>query len=218
MTVEKDYQEELDKYLGPEYISFRSTGYAEEAYIEGWVAVQMANRIFGYNGWSSEIKSFSIVDIEENIDKRYTALVNAHVRVTLSNGVYREDLGCGIVENIKGKSKALQKAHKIAVTDALKRALKQFGNALGSCCNDKQYINTVKRMKKTPANGFSESDIIRPQRCTSKHIQSKDSKDKAYARRKESTKRNMNNNKALKSEEESNLAVPNIEDIVSSDI
>ncbi len=35
------------------------------------------------------------------------------------------------------------KAKKEAVTDGLKRALKSFGNALGNCLNDKDYLRVL---------------------------------------------------------------------------
>ena len=49
----------------------------------------------------------------------------------LKDGTFHEDVGVGIGEN-KKKADAQQKAMKEAVTDARKRALKTFGNLLGS--------------------------------------------------------------------------------------
>ena len=44
---------------------------------------------------------------------------------------------------------SIEKARKEAVTDALKRALKSFGNILGNCLNDKDYLKMVGAMDKT---------------------------------------------------------------------
>lgn len=41
--------------------------------------------------------------------KRWNCGVSAVVRVTLKDGVYHEDIGYGVAENIKGKGTALDK-------------------------------------------------------------------------------------------------------------
>lgn len=57
----EDIQTKLDKKLGPEYISKRvGFGTSRIAYIEGWRVINLANQIFGYNGWSTEVKSVVI--------------------------------------------------------------------------------------------------------------------------------------------------------------
>lgn len=50
----------LNKPLGPEYLSYRSGSFGRLTYITGGVAVQLANEIFGFDGWSSEIKDTTI--------------------------------------------------------------------------------------------------------------------------------------------------------------
>ncbi|KAI5133966.1 DNA repair and recombination protein RAD52 [Nematocida ausubeli] len=156
-----DIKQELERQLGPEYISFRNCGYTEEPYIEGWTAVQMANRIFGYNGWSSQVLSVQTVDAEDLPDNRSTISAQAHIRITLKDGIIREDIGFGVAERVNGKGKAIKQAYKSAVTDGIKRALKQFGRAMGSCCNDKNYIRQIRKIRKidTP---IKESELIRP--------------------------------------------------------
>ena len=71
--------------------------------------------------------------------------VASTVRVTLQDGSYREDVGYGLCENLKSKGDALEKARKSSVTDALKRALKHFGNSLGNCLHSKDYLSKIKR-------------------------------------------------------------------------
>jgi len=82
------------------------------------------------------------------------------VRVTLRDGTYHEDLGYGHIENCKGKATAFEKAKKEGTTDALKRALRHFGNVLGNCIYDKSYLEKVTRMKVQPAK-FDESNLHR---------------------------------------------------------
>ncbi len=64
----------------------------------------------------------------------------AQVRVQLKDGAFHEDIGYGVSEGMRSKALSIEKARKEAVTDGLKRALKSFGNALGNCINDKDYL------------------------------------------------------------------------------
>lgn len=139
-------QKQLEKKLGNEFLSIR-TGYGSVrlTYVEGWKIIELANNIFGFDGWSSEIRSLTeeYVDVSgDKVNVGYSCVC----RVTLKNGSYREDIGFGSAENQKIKAMAIQKAKKEAATDALKRALRQFGNALGNCCYDKEYIRSVQKM------------------------------------------------------------------------
>lgn len=49
---------------------------------------------------------------------------------------------------MRSKALSLEKARKEAVTDGLKRALKSFGNALGNCLSDKDYVRHVASLPK----------------------------------------------------------------------
>ncbi|XP_043396362.1 DNA repair protein RAD52 homolog isoform X6 [Chelonia mydas] len=62
------------------------------------------------------------------------------------DGSYHEDVGYGVSEGLKSKALSLEKARKEAVTDGLKRALKCFGNALGNCILDKDYLRSVNKL------------------------------------------------------------------------
>ncbi len=72
------------------------------------------------------------------------------VRVTLRDGTFHEDIGYGHMENCKGKAAAFEKAKKEGTTDALKRALRNFGNVLGNCIYDKEYLKNVVKVKAVP--------------------------------------------------------------------
>ena len=56
------------------------------------------------------------------------------------------------MENAKGKAQAFEKAKKEATTDALKRALRSFGNLLGNCVYDKDYLQRVTKVKAQPVH------------------------------------------------------------------
>ncbi|EPR80045.1 RAD52 protein [Spraguea lophii 42_110] len=149
----------LDKRLSPEYISYRRAwGETEVAYIEGWSAIAIANKIFGYNGWSSTIKEIKIDFIEE-VNKKFIISVSCIVTITLKDGTQREDVGCGSSES-KNKIIGIEKAKKEAATDAIKRTLRQFGNALGNCCYDKEYLAFIKKNRKQTKPKFNSNDLL----------------------------------------------------------
>lgn len=63
-----------------------------------------------------------------------------------------QDIGYGHIENCKGKAAAFEKAKKEGTTDALKRTLRTFGNVLGNCIYDKEYLSKVVKIKATPVS------------------------------------------------------------------
>lgn len=68
-----------------------------------------------------------------------------------------QDIGYGHIENCKGKAPAFEKAKKEAATDGLKRALRTFGNVLGNCLYDKEYLVKVKTVKSAPLKWDAEN-------------------------------------------------------------
>ena len=52
-------------------------------------------------------------------------------------------------------TRLLTQAKKTAVTDATKRALRLFGDLLGNCLYDKNYLSKLKGMSKNPVGHFS---------------------------------------------------------------
>lgn len=142
-------QSRLDKQLGPEYISTRpGAGGGKVHYLAAEKVINLANEVFGFNGWSSAIQNVQIDFVDENTTNgKITLGLSTIVRVTLRDGTYHEDIGYGHIENCKGKAAAFEKAKKEAATDALKRALRNFGNVLGNCLYDKDYLGRVTKIK-----------------------------------------------------------------------
>lgn len=64
--------------------------------------------------------------------------------------MHLQDVGYGHIENCKGKAAAFEKAKKEGTTDALKRTLRTFGNVLGNCIYDKDYLSKVTKVKAVP--------------------------------------------------------------------
>ncbi len=114
----------------------KAFGSVQLSYIEGHYAIDEANRIFGYGGWSMEVTELVCLGEEEPEKKAKKAHYRATVRVTVGT-IVRQDVGYG---NGSDKSSALaahELACKEAVTDAMKRALRTFGNRFGNSLYEK---------------------------------------------------------------------------------
>lgn len=152
-------QSRLDKQLGPEYISTRpGAGGGKVHYLAAEKVINLANEVFGFNGWSSGIQNVQIDFVDENPQNgKITLGLSTIVRVSLKDGTYHEDIGYGHIENCKGKAAAFEKAKKEAATDALKRALRTFGNVLGNCLYDKDYLQKITKVKSGPSRWDPEN-------------------------------------------------------------
>lgn len=146
-------QSRLEKQLGPEYISTRpGAGGGKVHYLAAEKVINLANEVFGFNGWSSSIQNVQIDFVDEHpTTQRINLGLSTIVRVTLKDGSFHEDIGYGHCENVKGKAAAFEKAKKEAATDAMKRALRNFGNVLGNCLYDKDYLSRITKVKVQPS-------------------------------------------------------------------
>ncbi|KID71652.1 DNA repair and recombination protein rhm52, partial [Metarhizium hybridum] len=153
----------LDKQLGPEYISSRSgPGGSRVHYLTAEKVIGLANEVFGFNGWSSSIQNIQVDFADENPQTQRVSIgLSVIVRVTLRDGTYHEDIGYGSIENAKGKAMAFEKAKKEGTTDGLKRALRSFGNVLGNCIYDADYVKQVTKVKAQPVKKFDQDNLHR---------------------------------------------------------
>ena len=97
--------------------------------------ITLANEVFGFNGWSSQIISLATdfvsppvfllhmnhsrtgllihdyltMQCDETSPGRYSVGVSAIIRVTLRDGTFHEDTGFGGGDNLKGKGSSLDK-------------------------------------------------------------------------------------------------------------
>ncbi|RXN00406.1 DNA repair protein RAD52-like [Acipenser ruthenus] len=133
---------------------------SQVCYIEGHKVIGLANEMFGYNGWSHSITQQN-VDFVDLINGRFHVGVSAFVKVQLKDGSFHEDVGYGVSEGLKSKALSLEKARKEAVTDGLKRSLKCFGNALGNCILNKEYLMAINKIPKQPPAPLDPSETKR---------------------------------------------------------
>jgi len=151
----------LEHKLGSEHIAIRPGASGSKfVYVESWKAIELANSIFGFDGWSSQIVDITPDFIEEVAGGKFRVGVTAVVKVMLKDGTFHEDVGYGICED-KRKGTAIENAKKEAVSDARKRALRVFGNALGNCVYDKEHIKKVKGKVKGAATSTVSYDKLR---------------------------------------------------------
>jgi hypothetical protein len=136
----------LDRAL----VSSREQGRSKVNYLQSWVVISEANRIFGFDGWQRQtLFSRCIAQAERLIGARGTGREQksgwgvtyiARVRITVCVGsqglLIREGTGAG-----HGIDTDLGLAHESAIkeaeTDAMKRALMTFGNPFGLALYDK---------------------------------------------------------------------------------
>ncbi|GAA5874192.1 hypothetical protein JCM3774_006760 [Rhodotorula dairenensis] len=155
----------LNKTLGADYIASRQGGGGSKLnYLEGWRAINLANDVFGFNGWFTDIKYLEADFVDyDPASERWHVGVTAIVRVRLQDGASHEDVGYGKMENCRSKGEALDKSKKEAVTDGLKRALRHFGKLLGNCLYDKHYLEHIKNVK-APKPKLDWDAMYKPER------------------------------------------------------
>lgn len=92
-------QARLDKKLGPEYISSRPGAAGQRVhYLSADKCINLANEVFGFNGWSSSIQNIQIDFVEESPNTGKISLgLSVIVRVTLKDGTYHE-VGITVLE------------------------------------------------------------------------------------------------------------------------
>ncbi|KAI8867419.1 hypothetical protein GQ42DRAFT_164802 [Ramicandelaber brevisporus] len=152
----------LRRRLGPEMLASRpAPGGQKLMYLESFRVFNLANDIFGFDGWSSRIMCMRDDFCDMNQNGNHNIGISCIVRVTLANGSFREDVGFGSIENVKSKALGFEKAKKEAVTDATKRCLRMFGDALGNCLYDKNYLRQIIKVKAIPLPDMDEKMLIR---------------------------------------------------------
>lgn len=118
-------------------------------YMSGDGVSRTLNEIFGYEGWSLDIKSASQTGKEQDKRGRWQVSYLAHVRITLTtSGTYKEDMGAGDSSD-NNLQTAVAHALKASITDALKRTARHFGDKLGNSLYDSDFA-----INKAPTNIF----------------------------------------------------------------
>ena len=128
---------ELAKPLAEGLVEYRKgSGGKQFAYIRGYHIIEQANRIFGFGNWGYSVVSppelieGQVVDEDTGEIKRSWKAYRAIVEVRVGQTHPRTDVGFTILATEQPESHST--AMKGAVTDALKRALRTYGDQFGN--------------------------------------------------------------------------------------
>jgi DNA repair and recombination protein RAD52 len=157
MTFTNAQIELLTAPLDKANVKSRSQAGRSLSYIEGWKAIEEANRIFGFGEWDRETVEIRQLGEPREVEGKYRVAYMARVRVTVRTNEWMvcEDGrgrpatagrilrdGCGYGSGIdRDLGSAHESAIKEAETDAMKRALMTFGNPFGLALYDKEQRN-----------------------------------------------------------------------------
>ena len=160
MSFNDDQKNLLSQPINPKFVKTRKgQGNRDLAYLESWVTMSNANRIFGSDGWSSETIELREVKAQKGV--AYIAIV----RVT-AGGVVRDGVGghAGFDHENTAKS---------AESDARKRALSSFGDQFGLSLYDGEQGQSSTALLKQSSNiptQQSEKEPIQFPPVTPEHI------------------------------------------------
>mgnify|MGYP003133952025 FL=1 len=139
MSFNDEQKNLLSQPINPKFVKTRKgQGNRDLAYLESWVLMSNANRIFGPDGWSSE--TIELREVSANKGIAYIA----RVRVT-AGGVVRDGVGghAGFDHENTAKS---------AESDARKRALSSFGDQFGLSLYDGEQGQSSTALLKQSSN------------------------------------------------------------------
>ena len=150
-----DQIEALEKPILAERVKSREAYNNQKlSYIAGHTVIDIANDIFGFGNWDTEILALKEIHKQSYIKPPYNSgdkekpmfsvayLCNMRLTVRDADGnpTVKEDTGFGdgsAGDTPAGIKSALELASKEAVTDAIKRCFRHFGNQFGNSLYDK---------------------------------------------------------------------------------
>ncbi len=155
MTVQTIFDEDQSKALSspihPDRVSERKQGNQTLSYVEAVEVIRAANGIFGFGNWGYSVKDGPKVvaeGVREYRDKPPVPwyLWQETVTLTVRSGLGEPALtmdGVGASIQSGDGPEGAEMAVKAADTDALKRALKNYGNQFGLSLYDKEDVQNI---------------------------------------------------------------------------
>lgn len=164
MTFSNEQNAALASPLSRDHVKTREQSGRKLSYIEGWVAIKEANRIFGFDGWNREtVELKCVAEAARKIGRApnqrdgWGVTYIAKVRIAVGD-VIRE--GCGTGHGIDADlGQAHESALKEGETDAMKRCLMTFGNPFGLALYDKEQSEVVDDKPKFAAEAYAPARI-----------------------------------------------------------
>lgn len=137
----------LDQPLDPDLVKQREgAGGRKLDYLEGFEVINQANEIFGYDGWSMDLIN---IEYREHGDRGGMFFATVKVTVHALSAIVRTDVGVGTVKS--NAAEEIEKGHKEAVTDGMKRAFRTFGPQFGNELYNKKPATRTAPSQQRPA-------------------------------------------------------------------
>lgn len=158
MTFTEAQNKALTAPLDPKHVKKPSGNFGPKGdYLEGWHVINEMNRVFGFDGWSYSV-DLSRDALSEGKDSKgndqWQAAYTCICTLTVGS-VVRQDVGFGS-GFAKQIGDAIEGATKEAVTDALKRCARTFGNIFGLALYDKSRANVHAPVAELPTGPIND--------------------------------------------------------------
>jgi DNA repair and recombination protein RAD52 len=135
----------LGKPLDPTRVKHRQGGGGMSlAYLKGHNVIDTANEILGFGNWGYDILTVELVNVTNEDGQIVGGYYAARVKLTVAGCVPITEEGvCPIQEgrNPRAKIDAHDMARKGAVTDAMKRAFRCYGDQFGNSLYDTDLVD-----------------------------------------------------------------------------
>jgi DNA repair and recombination protein RAD52 len=145
---------ELEKPLDNNDVKHRQGGGGVQLnYLAGYQVINRANKLFGFGRWGYDLISVELQNVLDENGQILGCYYSARVKVTVKDCVPVTDEGvCPVQEgrNPRARIDAHDMARKGAITDAMKRAFRCFGDQFGNSLYDKDYDATTGLEPKQP--------------------------------------------------------------------
>lgn len=136
---------QLDQPLDPKRVKHRAGGGGMQlSYLKGHDVIDTANHIFGYGNWGYDLLGVELNTVPAGNGEIVGSYYAARVKLTVANCVPVTEEGvCPVQEgrNPRAKIDAHDMARKGAITDALKRALRCYGDQFGNSLYDTDLVD-----------------------------------------------------------------------------
>ncbi len=141
-------------------------GGVQLSYIEGHDVINTANHVFGFGNWGYDLLGVELNTVSDEKGEIVGSYYAARIRVTVAGCVPITEEGvCAVSEgrNPRARIDAHDMSRKGAITDALKRALRCFGNQFGNSLYDSDLVDGQPRNQARPArpNNMPAPEAIR---------------------------------------------------------
>jgi DNA recombination protein Rad52 len=134
---------ELRKPLDDKTVKHRQGGGGSDLkYLAGYQVIDTANRIFGEGNWGYDLLGVELNNVLSSNGEIIGGYYSARVKVTVKNCVPVTDEGVCAIQDGRNNRAIIDghdMARKGAITDAMKRAFRCFGNQFGNPLYDKDY-------------------------------------------------------------------------------